>query len=418
MRSKEQVIIVNRYIVQRLTIDKFEQKALRELLRIYSRARTQLIEDIATATRRKYHGSTQARLRLLLKEIDDKIRQFTKRLSPAVAEVVGLAGEYSYKDTAAILSWDGRAKDFAYVSMSASQIEAMVMKQSLGDHTLPNWLWRALNEGHKEIKDKIRSGMVRGVGYKQLLKELGTDYKALLGDSGTKSNLETVAKSYIQTINAKAHKDLYEANKDVIKEVEWSAILENGNAETGHGTCPRCMALDGNRYPDVDSGPDCPLHPRCRCMYVPVTKTWKELGFDIPEMTSKYRNWYDRNLMTRKINRLGVKNISKDQTRLALLLHGKTDKDFADWYKSKSKAWQINAVGENRQHWMQKGYFSFNDMVFNKETTAYRMSKGEWKKVVFNKGDLKPHSWLMMQYKIPDKEVKVAVKGEYKLKRS
>jgi len=59
-------------------------------------------------------------------------------------------------------------------------------------------------------------------------------------------------------------------------------------------TCPTCGDLDGNLYTFKKHGkaagryadrPDIPVHPYCRCIYAPVTKTWRELGFDRDELS-------------------------------------------------------------------------------------------------------------------------------------
>lgn len=47
-------------------------------------------------------------------------------------------------------------------------------------------------------------------------------------------------------------------------------------------TCRRCAALDGRVFPSR-VGPRPPFHPKCRCAAVPVAKSWKELGIDLPE---------------------------------------------------------------------------------------------------------------------------------------
>ena len=45
-----------------------------------------------------------------------------------------------------------------------------------------------------------------------------------------------------------------------------------------------CQSLDGQRF-DLGEGPLAPAHPNCRSTVVPVTKTFRELGIDIPGMS-------------------------------------------------------------------------------------------------------------------------------------
>lgn len=76
-------------------------------------------------------------------------------------------------------------------------------------------------------------------------------------------------------------------NRDVLTEWEWHANLDRR-------TCPSCLAKHGQRFPLEEDGPQ--DHQQGRCARVPITKTWKELGFDIPEpksVTPDARQWFD-----------------------------------------------------------------------------------------------------------------------------
>lgn len=77
------------------------------------------------------------------------------------------------------------------------------------------------------------------------------------------------------------------ANKQVLAEWEWHASLDRR-------TCPSCLAKHGQRFPLGESGPlD---HHQGRCARISVTKSWKELGFDIeepPSETPDARAWFD-----------------------------------------------------------------------------------------------------------------------------
>lgn len=344
--TKEQTIILYRYVTQRYAIDRFEDAAIKDLLRFYNAARKAVMRDIQKAIKKNLNQPSRIRLQRLFKEIDSMILALTDKITKPVVDAVSEAGAYSYKNTASILSWDGKVDGFNNVALSAGQIAALVSKEEIGGHTIDGWLWSALNAENKALKAEVSAARIRGVGYKKLISELGSRYDHLFSGNQVANNLETVVKSYIQSVNAKSHKDLYEANRDVMNEVEWSAIMENGNTATGRGTCPRCMALDGQTFPSVAKGPTCPLHPRCRCMYIPVTKTWRELGFDIDEMDKEYNKWYER---------------SPSRKRLA---YGLTDKNFKGFWKGKPDWWQDNAIGPVRANLVRDGVVEFEDIIY------------------------------------------------------
>jgi len=343
--KKETKIQYAQFIEQRQKIDGFEDKAIKDLLRYYTTAKKATNKSIQAAIKKNSNYPSRERLQRVYKEADSMVKVLTDKLTKPIAQATGEAGAFSYKDTNRILSWDGRVKGFDNVTRSAAQIGSMVQDEKLGGKYLDDWLWSAMREENGALKAEIASAQIRGVGYKELMGELGGRYDNMLSAKGNKQNIETVTKSYIQSANAKAHEDIYEANKDIIDRVEWSAIMENGNTTTGRGTCPRCAALDGEQYKSTKSAPSCPLHPRCRCMLLPITKTWRELGIDVDEMDEIHEKWYIRSP--------GRKILSK----------GTIDGNYADWWMTRSKSFQDNAIGPTRADLVRSKQIGFNDIV-------------------------------------------------------
>ena len=64
------------------------------------------------------------------------------------------------------------------------------------------------------------------------------------------------------------------ANRDLLTGWQWTADLSER-------TCRSCLAMHGSLHPLDEPGPlD---HQQGRCVRVPITKSWRDLGFDVPE---------------------------------------------------------------------------------------------------------------------------------------
>jgi len=70
-------------------------------------------------------------------------------------------------------------------------------------------------------------------------------------------------------------------NMDVLQGWTWNAQLDKR-------TCPSCWAQHGSMHPLSDPGPM--DHQSGRCSRTPVTKSWRSLGFAVPEPPSAMRD--------------------------------------------------------------------------------------------------------------------------------
>lgn len=87
----------------------------------------------------------------------------------------------------------------------------------------------------------------------------------------------TIARTETLDAHRAATQASEKANKKILEEWEWHASL-------GARTCPSCWAKHGTRHPLDEAGPlD---HQNGRCARVSVTKSWRDLGFDIDEPAS------------------------------------------------------------------------------------------------------------------------------------
>ncbi|WP_159622681.1 phage minor head protein [Ruania rhizosphaerae] len=93
------------------------------------------------------------------------------------------------------------------------------------------------------------------------------------------------------------------ANETTLTGWRWMATLDTR-------TCPSCLAQHGSLHPTSEAGPH--DHQQGRCARLPVTKTWRELGFDIdepPDIIPDARAWFDNLAATDQARIMGPRRL-------------------------------------------------------------------------------------------------------------
>lgn len=121
-----------------------------------------------------------------------------------------------------------------------------------------------------------------------------------------------------------------QAHADVLAGWQWWASLDKR-------TCPSCLAQHGSIHPLSEPGPN--DHQQGRCARVPVTKSWAELGFDIPEPPSLVP-------------------------------------DAGDWFGSQPSEVQLEILGPTRWTAWQRGDFPMSSWSVKRSTPGWRDSYG------------------------------------------
>lgn len=211
----------------------------------------------------------------------------------------------------------------AHKALVTSQLPPSATAASVGwqrvpEHALMAIVERTTQQIHAatlplpaEVVKAMKGHLVRGIAVGEhpnrvaakLIKQVGSEF------NGGLNRAMTIARTEMLDAHREASKAADKRNKEVLAEWEWNAKLDAR-------TCPSCISKHGSRHPLDESGP---LDHQCgRCARVPVTKTWKELGFDIKEPASATPNaeaWFDNLTPATQKAILG-------ETRLQLLQNG------------------------------------------------------------------------------------------------
>lgn len=125
----------------------------------------------------------------------------------------------------------------------------------------------------------MRSSLIRGVligenpnkAASRMLSRVQSDF------DGGLTRAKVIARTEILDAHRDAGLESDKANEKVLGGWEWISALDKR-------TCPSCWSQHGTRHPLNEAGPlD---HQQGRCSRLPVTKSWRELGFDVDEPAS------------------------------------------------------------------------------------------------------------------------------------
>lgn len=164
------------------------------------------------------------------------------------------------------------------------QLEAIVNSQPFRGRILREWVAELDTSRAKAISDAVKIGITEGETTDQIVRRIrGT--RAQQYRNGIleihRRHAEAVVRTATNHVASRAREATYAANADIIQGVVWVSTLDTR-------TTPICQARDGKVYP-LDSGPRPPAHWNCRSATAPVTKSWKELGFDAEEIPASTR---------------------------------------------------------------------------------------------------------------------------------
>lgn len=140
------------------------------------------------------------------------------------------------------------------------------------------------------VLERIRASLIRGVAVGEnprttataMLKGLEREF------NGGLTRALTISRTEVLDAMRAGSKAAHDASPDVVTGWKWLA-------ELSRRTCPACLALNGSVHPASEAGPE--GHQNCRCARVPITPSWKDLGFDIPEPADTFpdaRAWFDQ----------------------------------------------------------------------------------------------------------------------------
>ncbi|TNG94887.1 phage head morphogenesis protein [Pasteurellaceae bacterium USgator11] len=215
--------------------------------------------------------------------------------------------------------------------MPAHRIKAIKDAQIVAGSPLHAWWVKQGNDVAFKFTGLIRQGMLEG----RQTSELVTETKDLF--STNRRWAETLVRTAVMRVHDRASEALKEENLDIIKGEMHVSTLDFRTSDV-------CRVRDGKMW-DLDKKPighdlpyrRPPLHPNCRSTLKLITKSWRELGFNVDEMP--------------------------ESTRASMDGQVKESLDYEAWLKGKTKAEQDAVLGKGKADMWRNGVITFRDML-------------------------------------------------------
>lgn len=273
-------------------LERVSVEEARRILPILEAAHDELLGRIAKAPE-----LSRAWLEEEIAGIDEIYRAATEKagaeIRPDLVELANDEGAWVQAEARGI------AIGISLATPAPSLFSAVVdLPTTVGGSTL-NGLFEALAINSRQAAyDAIAQGILEGDTVEQLARRLrgevvkraywkrdpdgvrryhpGVYQGGALEDVSTRQATQ-LARTAVMHVSNHARELVYKSNEDIFKGYQYVATLDPN-------TCLICAADDGRVFGLNEARPVLPRHIGDRCLYVPVLKSWRELGVDADEL--------------------------------------------------------------------------------------------------------------------------------------
>ncbi len=159
-----------------------------------------------------------------------------------------------------------------WARVDAGQVDAIVQRTT-GRITARSYALAP--EATASMRRELVRGMLVGANPREAARRMVARSQSTF--NGGLARAMTIARTEMLDAQRRAAQISERGSTDLLAGWIWTAALSAR-------TCSACWGMHGQEFPLTQAGPE--GHQNCRCTRVPRTKTWAELGFDIPEPRS------------------------------------------------------------------------------------------------------------------------------------
>lgn len=231
------------------------------------------------------------------------------------------------------------AVDIMNKTLPDSLVNKIVKNSILSDgYTIKEGFEKLDTRLQETFQNQIRLGVLNGDTTQTIIKNLKpymTDFKD--------NRIEALVKTALSTVVNNTRMETYKENESIFKGYQWHATLDSR-------TRKEHFLLDGALWDINGKGlnekgkkykfRNAPDGYRCRCVLLPITKSYKELGLNIDEIP------------------VG--------TRSSMNGYVPADLNATDWFEKQGKDFQKKYLGTQRYELFKSGKITLSDLVNQK----------------------------------------------------
>ena len=213
---------------------------------------------------------------------------------------------------------------------SLSQLSILAGTVLIQGAIIASWWKRQSADTYFRISSQVR------IGYGSSQSNIADQLSMQMATG--RRNADALIKTAVHTVSSATRERMYKDNSSVMKGKLYVAVLDNR-------TSIQCIAYDGSVY-DMDNKPigkkslpyrELPAHFNCRSIYMPILKSFKEIGADFPEMPKSTRSSMDG-------------QVPEETT-------------FKDFLESKGKSFQDEVLGKGKAQLWRDGKITLQQLL-------------------------------------------------------
>lgn len=336
-----------------IDLQQYSTGVVRKIIGILNRVDADLADELAKALERLPRESfTVERLEKLLGAVRRlnlaAYKEANKELTATLRDFAEYEANYQYQLFAHVIPAPVQSA-FRIASVSADRVYAAALSRPFQGRLLKDWAKKVEADRLTVVRNAVRIGYIEGKTTAEIVRSIKGTKANQYADgvlNRSRREIETVVRAAISHTAAVARNNFIAANSDIIAQVVWHSTLDSK-------TSPPCIARDGKKYEAVSHKPvghkmpwgDGPgkFHFGCRSVELPVTKSWRELGFDVDELSPATRASMDGQVPA--------------------------ETQYGDWLQRQSAYRQDQVVGPTRAKLMRDGDLAFDSLY---------SARGEW----------------------------------------